>query len=44
VVIMRRRRGGGVDEAEPAEALDPDVESRLRSAMKEMDEAEEPAF
>jgi cytochrome c-type biogenesis protein CcmH/NrfF len=45
-VLAHRRRNGGpeVSEAEPGPLVGPEDEARLKDAMKEMDEAEEPAF
>ncbi len=44
VVLARRRRRGQPQEEVPEAALDPGDAARLREAMKEMDDAEEPAF
>jgi len=46
VILARRRRNGepGRLEADPGSGVAPQDEARLKQAMKEMDEAEEPAF
>jgi cytochrome c-type biogenesis protein CcmH/NrfF len=43
-VVLAHRRRGLREEATPVEPVDPEVEARLREAMKELDEAEEPVF
>lgn len=44
VVLARRRRLSPEEYAGDTDVLDPETEARLREAMKEMDEAEEPVF
>lgn len=46
VILSRRRRNGQLAtlEGDVDSAVDPQDEARLKEAMKEMDEAEEPAF
>ena len=43
-VVLARRRRGPQWEPIASEPADPEVEARLREAMKELDEAEEPVF
>jgi cytochrome c-type biogenesis protein CcmH/NrfF len=43
-VVLAHRRRGLQDDAATVEPLDPEVEAKLREAMKELDEAEEPVF
>lgn len=43
-VVLARRRRAPEEEPGVAEPVDPEVEAKLREALKELDEAEEPVF